>query len=273
MIKLLRYWRHGPLKHWSSLWVRLGKGYRWLVEKLHLPISVSMSIGRYGPYRVQAYFAFSDLEHWGMHHNNGFDACINACRGKHCVVDVGAHVGWVTLPMSSVIVPGGKVLAFEPACVNFWYLARHVSQNKLMNVELYTDLVGDQLCDDVLFYERKEVSGMNSLVIKKDHEQYRVTQKHQITLDHFFSHYPLLPQIIKIDVEGAEMKVLQGAIDTLKRCHPWVFLSVHPVEMALLQTSFQALRDLVENIGYRITHVDGSSVETFTLKEYILRPL
>ena len=57
-------------------------------------------------------FAFSDFAGWGGESNRVFTACVEACRDKNCVFDVGAYIGLGALPMASVLAPGGRVYAF-----------------------------------------------------------------------------------------------------------------------------------------------------------------
>ncbi len=118
LLATLRRLRHGPLRRFDAIWLPLGRLHRWLVRVLGWSAPVKQSIGRYGPFLLDAQFAFSDFAGWGGGHNEGFAACIEACRGRRCVIDVGAHVGLVALPMASVIAAGGVVVAFEPAAAN-----------------------------------------------------------------------------------------------------------------------------------------------------------
>ncbi len=74
--------RHGPLSFMSPIWIILGQGYRFIVEKFGW-ISVSHKIGGYGPFKMDGEFTFSDFEHWGGSHNNGFKACIESAKNTH----------------------------------------------------------------------------------------------------------------------------------------------------------------------------------------------
>lgn len=272
MLTTIRRWRHGPLKRFDRIWIKLGQIYRLIVKKIGLSIPVTMLIGSYGPFKLHSHFAFSNFENWSQGHNNGFEACVSASKTKKCVVDIGAHVGLVTLPMSDVMARDATVIAFEPANINFKYLTKHITLNKKNNVMLYDCLVGDKNINNVKFYERNDPTGMNSLVVKKNHEKYITTYKKQITLDSFFENSTLKPELIKIDVEGAEVKVLQGARNTLKKFKPVIFLSVHPVEISLLNNSLEELIYIIHDMNYQIFNIDGTSVKEFGLKEYLLKP-
>ena len=231
------------------------------------------SIGAYGPFLLDAHFAFSDFAGWGGGHNEGFSPCIEASRGCKCVVDVGAHVGLVTLPMASVIAPGGFVIAFEPAAANRALLARHVALNQLGDrVRIESSLVGEREQGDVTFYESSSATGKNTLVDGVLGPQSRSSRLSQITLDTYCAMHGLIPEVIKIDVEGAEVGVLEGARQLLRDHRPPVFLSVHPRLIAALGRSTDELLLILEEVGYECCHIDGSKVEKFALREYLLTP-
>lgn len=270
VIAALRRWRHGPLKVVDPLWFPLGRAFRFFARKIGQP--VSQSIGRYGPFLLQPEFAFSNFENWGGSHNNGFTACIEACRGRKCVFDVGGHIGLVTLPMSRAIAPGGRVFTFEPAIANARVLKRHLAVNNIDNVDVIETLVGRADDDNVVFFEDTGPCGMNGLAIKGDDFRYTQTRHRQVSLDSFCASRQLSPEVIKIDVEGAEHLVLQGARETLRRYQPKIFLSVHPAHLKLLGSSVEELLALIKANGYACYEIDGTPVKAFRLSEYLLLP-
>jgi FkbM family methyltransferase len=269
MLRLLRYLRHGPLRRFSPFWLWLGGGYRRFVHGMNL--TIRQHIGPYGPFRLDARFAFSNFSEWGGAHNDGFRDCVEACRGKKCVIDVGAHVGLVSLPALSVMAPTGTLVAFEPATANRTLLLRHLMLNGYdLRARVESALVGAEERDDARFFEMAEHTGMNTIVPGAMDARYETVARKQTTLDAYCSRYGLAPEIIKIDVEGAELAVLEGARSTLQRHRPAIFLSVHPRQIRLLGQTPEMLMQLIDSLGYVCRHVDGSSVTTFALREYIL---
>lgn len=271
MLAGLRRLRHGRLKSLGPAWRLLGRLYRRTRRTLGLGGSATHFIGRHGPFLLDADFAFSDFTNWGRGHNRGFEKCIEACRGKRCVLDVGAHVGLLTLPVSRVLAPGGMVFAFEPAVGNLAYLRKHLAENGVTNVEVVDRLVGAADNPRARFHERPGASGMNSVVARtKEPDAYRVTTRPQITLDGFCAARGLHPEVIKIDVEGAELMVLEGAAATLSRCRPTVFLSLHPKELATLGHEPEDVQRFIEGLGYRLLDMDGRPARGFRLDEYLM---
>lgn len=269
ILNTLRHLRHGPLRRLDAAWITLGRIYRRVVSRWDL--TVRQMIGPYGPFKLDAQFAFSNFSRWGQGHNDGFRACIEACRGKRCVLDIGAHIGLVALPAAAVLAPGGRVVAFEPAAANRKLLDTHARLNRLDGViQIEAALVGSDDQDGVLLFEMDGVTGMNSVVPGAMDGSYRPVIRRQVTLDSYCLRKQLSPEVIKIDVEGAELSVLRGARETIARCRPKIFLSVHPRQIALLGESTDDLRALIDDMRYDAYNADGSPAREFKLREYIL---
>ena len=267
----LRQLRHGPLRRLAPIWLPLGRVYRRLYRRFGRNQLITKRIGGYGPFRINGLFAFSDFENWGAAHNAGFRDCVEACRGRSCVLDIGAHIGLVTLPMSSVIAPDGTVFAFEPAEANRRLLESHVAGNGLVNVVVCPDLVGGDARENVRFFEQAEPSGMNAR-LPGEGSNYVETRHRQVTLDDFCTRHDISPEVIKIDVEGAEIDVLRGSAKTLARSRPLIFLSVHPTHLTRMGESVEALNRVIEEIGYDCHEINGAAVTRFRLAEYVLTP-
>lgn len=271
LIAGLRRLRHGPLKFLAPLWLPLGRFYRQFAQWLPMR-GVLQKIGPYGPFRLDPHFAFSDFAHWGGGHNNAFEATVEACRGKSCIFDIGGHVGLVSMPVSQVLAPGGRVFAFEPGAANLRFLRRHLELNGIANVEVLPALVGET-DGEVAFYEQQGPTGQNSVALrKKSPELYSETRRPQVALDEFCKARGLAPDVIKIDVEGAELMVLRGAKAVLAQHRPLIFLSVHPRELEVLGASTEALVAFIAAAGYVCREIDGRPVEKFRLAEYLVLP-
>ncbi len=272
LVSSLRGLRHGPLRGLGPLWTTLGGAYQKGLRLMPGSATTSQRIGPFGPCRMNAVFAFSEFAGWGGGHNRAVEACIEACRGRRCVLDVGAHIGLVALPMSRVLAPAGRVYAFEPATANRRYLHEHLALNAVENVVVVESLVGAEVREAVAFFEQSEATGMNSVVLDKGEEGYRETQRPQVTLDGFCRSRGLAPEVIKMDIEGAELDALKGAAETLRRHRPLVFLSVHPRHLERLGRSCDELARLIAELGYDCLDAEGRRVEAFRQDEYRLVP-
>ena len=268
----LRRLRHGPLRFLSPVFIPLGNLYRGCLARSGSSYTVNHQIGPYGPFRLSGEFAFSDFGNWGGTHNSGFEFCIEASRGRKCVLDIGAHIGLVTLPLSQVVAPDGQVFAFEPAQANRRTLLRHLEIHGIENVEVIDRLVGDTDVSDTLLYEYDGVSGMNTRAPVKDGNTYRETRHDQCSLNAFCRERGIRPNVIKIDVEGAEFAVLEGARDIIAEAQPLIVVSVHPQHLVALGRDANELHALAAASGYTVSDISGNPVETFQLDEYVLQP-
>lgn len=273
MLTVLRKMRHGPLRRHAGLWRSLGNGYRRWQARTGWPHSVRRKIGPFGPFRLNARFAFSNFDHWGEAHNSAFAACVEACRNATCVLDIGAHIGLVSLPASGMVAPGGRVFAFEPASGNLAFLRDHKALNGLANLEIVDSLVGETDAEDVPFFEHTGDSGLNSVVGEGKSKDFRRSLRRQVSLDTFCSMENLIPDIVKIDVEGNELSVLRGGARMFRSARPRVFLSVHPRQIGLLGGGVEELGRLIADLGYEARDTRGVPVHQFEFREYVLYPM
>lgn len=272
ILSLLRRLRHGPLRFLNPVWILLGRLFRAIIGRSGL--FVSQDIGGYGPFRLDVRYAFSDFSQWGAdRHNDGFSGCVEACRSASCVFDIGAHIGLVSLPMASVLPASARLISFEPSEANRNLLRRHVERNGLGGtVTIEETLVGEECRNDVPFFEMDDPSGMNSVAATSKTDQYRQVSKQQTSVDAYCKEHGLLPSLMKIDVEGAEIGVLRGAAKTVERAQPVIYLSYHPRHVESMGYSVDDLSTFLDRVNYECRHVDGSPVETFALREYVLSP-
>jgi FkbM family methyltransferase len=277
LLTFLRRLRHGALSGLGPFWIMMGRWYR--RHARFVPwFSTPRMIGPYGPFRLSAEFAFSNLDRWGSGHNQAFRTCIEACRDKRCVLDVGAHVGFVSLPMAFVLGKGGHVYAFEPAAANAGLLRKHLRLNHVTCVTVIESLVGAQSKSAADFFEGGGVDGMNSTALQREFGQtlaargYARVSRPQVSLDEFCHQRNISPEIIKIDVEGAEIEVLRGARTILLRDRPLIILSVHPNKIELLGGSTELLTSMLVDVGYEIRDAQGQPVERMDLDEYLVVP-
>jgi FkbM family methyltransferase len=219
-------------------------------------------------------FAFSNYENWGDNHNSGFNKLIELANNKKTVFDIGGHIGLTAIPLSKVIDKQGIVYVFEPSNNNRYYLNKHLEYNNIKNVKVIDKLLGNKPNKNIDFYELKDVSGTPSIVKVKD--DFIKTTKEQITLDNFCEENHLVPELIKIDIEGAEIYALEGSIKTIKTYKPEIILSFHPKHIEKLGKTKKDLFDILYELNYEI--LDCKSLRNvresdLTLDEYYLRSI
>jgi FkbM family methyltransferase len=159
------------------------------------------------------------------------------------VVDVGAHVGYYSLLASVLVGESGSVHAFEPDRRNARFLRRHVRMNRRSNVTVVEVAVADRT--GISEFRTAGGSGTGRLDAGGDR------QVPTIRLDDYCSDRGIAPDVLKIDVEGAEVEVLAGAAAVLSS-GPVLFLSTHGRER------YARSVDLLGELGYRVEPIPGT---------------
>ncbi|AEM38544.1 methyltransferase FkbM family [Pyrolobus fumarii 1A] len=176
-------------------------------------------------------------------------------KNGYVVVDVGAHFGFYTLIAAAKVGKSGLVMAFEPSKTNFRVLRVNILANRLTNVKLYKVALADENGRAVLGVPRGRLSGENTLAVNPSQaEQLEVVEVRrfdEIAEEEGISKV----DVVKIDVEGAEYKVLKGFGNYLDTCK-YIILEVHPSQMVKLGTSPKELYALLNRHGYNLYWLD-----------------
>lgn len=132
------------------------------------------------------------------------------------IFDIGAHQGLWTHEIAEKV-SNAEYYLFEPSSVNFSFLKDKFSEYKNIKVKNYA--LSDILGNATLFFDVPG-SGLSSLV-KRDLSHFDIpfenSESVQVcTLDSFVNENRVVPDAIKMDVEGLELSVLRGGNETLK---------------------------------------------------------
>ena len=171
-------------------------------------------------------------------------------RPGHTVLDVGANVGYYTLLASVLVGDAGRVHAFEPEPRNAGFLRRHAAINRRGNVRVEQAAVSDRA--GTARFDFGSGSGTGHLA------DAGALEVRTLRLDDYCAEHGLAPDALKIDVEGAEVSVLEGARQTLERHRPVLFLSTHGAEVHAPSLAF------LRGLGYRVSPILGGDVEHTT---------
>ncbi|NJL07161.1 MAG: FkbM family methyltransferase [Methylacidiphilales bacterium] len=153
---------------------------------------------------------------------------LTAAAGAKVVFDVGANAGYYSLHWCSRLHPEGRVHAFEPVPSTYSHLVHNVSLNRLDGIIRPVNIgLGDDIKTVSFFLPA--FSGSVAASERKLHpdEQNIEVRAHIDTLDRYFEMNGLTQlDLMKIDVEGAELFVLRGGERTLARHKPLIFMEL-----------------------------------------------
>ncbi|WP_420454843.1 FkbM family methyltransferase [Rubrivirga sp.] len=153
------------------------------------------------------------------------------------VYDVGANKGQMALLFAALVGQGGRVVAFEPAPVEFRSLRRNVEMNGLSHVRLVNAAAADASGELSFVYvpDRPTQGKLLNVEPTYVHENADTLVVRATRLDDLFDEEPP-PDVMKIDVEGAGASVLKGAARLLDDARPQVYIELHgPEEQAGVQ--------------------------------------
>ncbi len=188
-------------------------------------------------------------------------------------IDVGAHVGYFSLLAHTLIQPTGKVFAFEPSTLAYGFLK--VNTEGLSGIHAEQSIVSNTTGIEKFYQFDALYSEYNALDIEqyKEMDWYRNHPPQHVdtpctTLDLFCNEKQIIPNYIKIDVEGAELKVLQGAENILNKYSPAIIMEF--VMDKRNNTTHYAAAEYLHSLGYATHHIeeDGSLTKIADILNY-----
>jgi FkbM family methyltransferase len=191
----------------------------------------------------------------GTYERDAVELFATLVRGARTVYDVGAHAGYYTMIASTIVGAGGTVVAFEPVRRNVEFLTSHLRLNGLRNVRLEAVAVAD--VDGELPFDPGDGSFVGRLS-PAGRVRVPVVSLDRLTRDGDLPD----PDVMKVDVEGAEVRVLEGAAAVVARARPALLLSVHS------EPACEQCTRWLEARGYRVERVEAALL----LAQHAARP-
>ena len=171
------------------------------------------------------------------------EAMLREIKEGQTFFDIGANVGYYSILASKIVGAKGAVVACEPVIGNLAYLQQHVLLNKAGNVRILAFACSDE--NGTARFSLGPNSAMGQIVAGENgSSDDTAVLVPTITLDKISEMLGLTPDVIKIDVEGAELGVLEGGRGVLTRKKPTIFLSTHSIELR------EACLSILREIGY-----------------------
>lgn len=182
--------------------------------------------------------------------------------------DVGAHIGYDSLKAARVVGEAGRVVAFEPNPNTLTQLRANIAASAAGNVVVQPIACTDTEQMLTLFDSTPGGnSGSSSLSQQNAGQRARSYTVRGRPIDDVVNEMGLTRvDVLKADVEGAELLVLRGASHTLRRFHPKLILEVVPRQLANMQTSVAELESFIIAHGY-----GASRMVDYKNKEYTVR--
>jgi FkbM family methyltransferase len=181
--------------------------------------------------------------------------------------DVGSHVGLFALVMARLVGPGGRVVAFEPNPTARRFLNRHVRLNRLKeSISVEPVAVSDAAGEATLYAGPVTAdAGTSADPGSSMYAQNHLTTPFNVqitTIDDYCSRLGVTPKVIKVDVEGYEQMVMEGARATLARADVAVLCEVHVDNMRMIGKTPGGLLEVLRGIGYGAFDMAGRPLDS-----------
>jgi FkbM family methyltransferase len=178
-------------------------------------------------------------------------------------VDAGANDGLYTLFLARRVGETGRVLAFEPSQREFSRLRSNVDLNQLDNVRLFGAALSNQDGEAQLRIAGYEHEGQNTLggFVYEGVETLRTERVQTLRLDSAVAEAGLKRlDFLKIDVEGGETRLLQGAQTVLRDLRPVILFEVMDSALRQQNSSREELAHLLRDAGYVLYAFDAAGL-------------
>lgn len=224
----LRRFVHAILPSETRLWIRI-------------PAGLGKGLWMYADPRFELGYTNGDHEPWIQ------DLLKSELSPSACFYDIGAHSGLFCLLAARFAGTSGNIVAIEPDPRNAAVLRANIARNQLSQVTVLEAAVWSstgRVTFDQAFGESNRTQGR--VVDSGNTDSLRITVPSIRLDDLIFSQGYCPPDLIKMDIEGAEWDALQGARHLLKELRPKLLCEIHNPEQMSQFFSY------LEQFGYDV---------------------
>jgi FkbM family methyltransferase len=198
-----------------------------------------------------------------------------AIEPGHCVIDVGANVGFISLVCAKCTTASGVVHGFEPDPKNYSYYQQNIRLNTAVNIISHQKALSKEAGVLKLYHSKIDHNdGAHSLIYNErvvSSDDYVEIQA--LRFDEFTQTVPV-PKLdfVKIDVEGAELDVIEGMSERIKSDRPIMLIEVSAEYFNYRGMSILGFKDYMLKefgmVSYRIN--DDGSIRLSTKEEFFV---
>jgi FkbM family methyltransferase len=202
---------------------------------------------------------------FGRYERPEFDMWKRLVPAGATVADIGANIGWYTVHMAANDAMA-RIFAFEPVPDSFNLLSRAVAQNGLGNVVVEQLALADHPGTMVIHVD-PTIAGAASAHPSVYQDTSTPVLVQVTTLDEYADARQLKFDAVKLDVEGGELAVLQGARAALTRDRPMVFAEMLRRHARAFGYHPNDIIAFMDALGYACFHVAGAALAPFHIMD------
>ena len=191
------------------------------------------------------------LEKYSAHTRNELAMLRKFIREEGDILDIGAHIGTFSIPFSRFNRKKGKIFAFEANLNNYELLIKNIHVNKLdrliipihavvseqENIGYFATLPKDGNSGMYYYMPLPEQSDANVISVNIDNWHDQQNRENQI-------------QLIKIDVEGAELNVLNACQKLIQKYKPILYIEINRVALTRFNNTYMDMENILTRFGY-----------------------
>jgi FkbM family methyltransferase len=164
------------------------------------------------------------------------------------ILDVGANIGWYSLNFAKAF-PNSTIHAFEPIPATFAYLLANIALNQTTQIHPHNFGFSDHEGELVFYFDPAGSGGASAMDLQGTGTAQKVACQIKC-LDRFMADSGVRVDFIKCDVEGAELFMLKGGAETLKKFKPMVFAEMLRKWAAKFNYHPNQIIEFMAGIGY-----------------------
>ncbi|HTB99262.1 MAG TPA: FkbM family methyltransferase [Ferruginibacter sp.] len=182
------------------------------------------------------------------------------------IIDVGAHIGLLSIIMADKVGATGKIISFEPTPSTFAILQKTIAINEKKNIITPIRKAISDKPGKTYFYVT-DIDAHNSNSLSNNNRDYGNEHKIDIDLtsiDELKTELKLPTiDLIKIDAEGAELSVLKGASNVIQQHMPKIILALHPASIINFGNSLSEIWDFIAGYNYTVYYKNDKITKEF----------
>jgi FkbM family methyltransferase len=189
------------------------------------------------------------------------DAVMRLAKVCSTLFDIGANTGFYSIALGQRF-PHAVVHAFEPIPATFQELEHNLTINGVRNVVTHNMGLSDRACDEPFYFDVTVPGATSGAPLGPEFGQTQTLTCPVDTIDNIVERSGIVPDFIKCDVEGGELRVFLGAVRLFERSAPIIFTEM--------------LRKWSARFGYHpneiIAFFRERGYECFVLSDQLLQP-
>lgn len=191
-------------------------------------------------------------------------------KHHHVIFDIGCNIGYMAL-LALIQDSNKQLLLVDPNPKALQKAAINLIQNNLGNkAQYFTAFVGDTLNEKMKFYTigSGEAGSMYSSHAESAAAINSYMEVNTVTLDFLYAYYELKPDLVKIDVEGAETLVMKAAKKMALETQCTFFIEMHDVKDLGMEAAGEMILDWCKEVQYKAWYLKMESelIDANTIK-------